>query len=208
MAEETPVSAELSHKKILKRVLWIQGFLLVVAGLCFFYTLHALLGRRQQLIEKQQKTIDVLRQENKQSQATIKDLQRRLNGSTPGKLPQHVEPALFTSQVKPMADCIDTGNVMKNERNLKIFDFFVSVKVPPKLVSQIDSVQYEFNHPTFRKTLFQSRDPSSFYQVGYKGWGCLDSVIITFNLKEPSLGTPTMDFDMCAALDQKACRAK
>lgn len=81
----------------------------------------------------------------------------------------------------------------------QIYDFSLWLDIPDQEKAKIQEVSYEFNHPTFRQPRQVSSEPSTGFRVGYRGWGCLSSVIITIRPRE---GEPEkIDFDMCRALE-------
>lgn len=80
----------------------------------------------------------------------------------------------------------------------RTYDFSLWVEVPDAKTQRITSVTYEFNHPTFPQKQQISSDAARRFQVGYRGWGCLRSVIIT--LKTAEGAAEKIDFDMCKAL--------
>ena len=73
-------------------------------------------------------------------------------------------------------------------------------------MAQIDSIVYEFNHPTFRQKEQTGRNRASGFRVGYTGWGCLSSVVVTFNVRGSNETPPHVDFDMCNAIDAGEAR--
>ena len=87
--------------------------------------------------------------------------------------------------------------------------FKIWIDGPPEALSRLQSVQYEFNHPTFRQKQMIGRDRASGFAVGYTGWGCLTSVMVTFTLRDRQAAPPPhRDFDMCAAIEPSPPSAK
>jgi len=90
---------------------------------------------------------------------------------------------------------------------LPAYNFRVWVDGPPEMLARIQSVQYEFNHPTFRQKLMTGRDRASGFSVGYSGWGCLSSVAVSVTLRDRNAPPPPhRDFDMCAAIDASTAK--
>jgi hypothetical protein len=86
---------------------------------------------------------------------------------------------------------------------LPAYAFALWVDGPAGALQAIDSVSWEFNHPTFRQQLQVGRDRSSGFRVGYTGWGCLSVVAVTLNVRGVA-DPPHVDFDMCASLEEVA----
>jgi phenylalanyl-tRNA synthetase alpha subunit len=82
-----------------------------------------------------------------------------------------------------------------------VYDFQLWLDVPQDRKSEIRSVEYFFDHPTFLNKHFTSSDSSNGFAVNYRGWGALRLVVVTVNLRE---GAPlTLYFDMLKALKEK-----
>jgi len=80
----------------------------------------------------------------------------------------------------------------------QIYDFSLWLGLPGADKGRIRKVSYEFNHPTFRQKTMVSSNAEDGFKVGYRGWGCLNSVIITLVLRD--VPAERIDFDMCRAL--------
>jgi len=88
---------------------------------------------------------------------------------------------------------------LKDATGHQIYDFALWISVPEELGPEIERVEYEFDHPSFRSKTQISREPANGFRVGYRGWGCLALITIHVFLRD---GTSyTMYFDMCEALD-------
>ena len=89
-------------------------------------------------------------------------------------------------------------------------NFRLWVEGPSDVLSKIQSVQYEFNHPTFRQKVMTGRDRANGFAVGYTGWGCLTSVAVTFTPRDRGAEPPPQhrDFDMCADIDASRATKK
>ena len=105
----------------------------------------------------------------------------------------------ITETVKVRASANELPNKAANGDQL--YSFALWVDAPPQTLDHIASVQYEFNNPTFRQRIVESKDRSTNFRVSYTGWGCLGSVIVTFKATDASAAAPSqVDFNMCAAL--------
>ena len=47
---------------------------------------------------------------------------------------------------------------------------------------------------------FESKNPVTFYNVAYEGWGCYRKVVVTFFLKDPAGSFEAPPFDLCQVL--------
>jgi hypothetical protein len=81
-----------------------------------------------------------------------------------------------------------------------IYDFRLWVDGNADALNRIARVKYQFNHPTIKQPVQESSDRASKFSAGYRGWGCLRSVIVTFTLVDSGKNPPPVDFDMCANL--------
>lgn len=64
---------------------------------------------------------------------------------------------------------------------------------------EITSVDYNFNHRSFIDQKTSSNNPDNNFEVGYKGWGCLQAVIITIKFR--NMETREIFFNMCERLE-------
>lgn len=78
------------------------------------------------------------------------------------------------------------------------YDFSIWLGLPSREAGRIGRVSYEFNHPTFTQPRASSTNPADGFRVSYRGWGCLNSVIIQIETTDGS--TERIDFDMCKEL--------
>ncbi len=98
--------------------------------------------------------------------------------------------------IQPVAYAIPTkGTTSTNNGSLPLFTFYLHLKTIDSVKSSISSVDYFFNHPTFRKKHQVSKDSASDFKISYTGWGCLDTVTIAITKKNKS--TDTIYFRMC-----------
>lgn len=91
---------------------------------------------------------------------------------------------------------------------LQAYTFKVWVTGPADVMRLLDSVQYEFNHPTFTQKVITGRDRSSGFQVGYTGWGCLSAVTVTLVRRDRGPSPPHLDFDMCEAIRRAGAKKR
>jgi hypothetical protein len=109
----------------------------------------------------------------------------------------------MASQVHLRASRRPTGREIAGTE-LPSYAFAVWAEGPPEVLAAIESIQYEFNHPTFQQKVQIGRNRSTGFRVGYTGWGCLSSVMVTLRLRDTSATPPHVDFDMCGAIDDAA----
>ena len=162
--------------------------------------LEALRASREQLqkeVESLQRTKTVLSGESDSLRSSLQkiqtetykydrpDLARVVKGLTP-----------ISARVSPQASSLEVSGQTTGGK--QVFDFSVWLNVPAEDRNSIEKVSYLFNHPTFRQNTMISSDASTGFRIGYRGWGCLSSVIITISLKDGS--SDKIDFDMCKKL--------
>lgn len=180
--------------RFLKFVALVQIPLILVAVAVYAYvfvSLRPLLEQREALkqeVASLEKSVKVLREESFRYRSSLQ--QAPVAPETP-----------ITALVKPRGDRKPTGGKLADGRPIYVFS--ARIAGPPDVMARIAAVQYEFNHPTFRNPLMRSTDRQDGFRVGYTGWGCLTSVIVTFELVEPTGEPPRLDFDMCAAIAGK-----
>ena len=118
-----------------------------------------------------------------------------------------VDPEKTVSQIQLRAARRPTGRQIAGTE-LPAYVFTVWAEGPTDALQEIDSIQYEFNHPTFRQRLQTGRNRQTGFRVGYTGWGCLSSVVVTFRLLDASANPRHVDFDMCAAIEAEEQQRK
>jgi hypothetical protein len=80
-------------------------------------------------------------------------------------------------------------------------DYQIRLEVPNDLMTEIDHVDYLFNHPSFQTPMVSSANPNDGFAVAYRGYGCIHQVIVTLFRRH---GAPEkIDFDQCRALGLK-----
>jgi energy-coupling factor transporter ATP-binding protein EcfA2 len=131
------------------------------------------------------------------------------NAVVPAPAPSNVEPPrpglsptslLDGIEIRARAD--ETGGVVENT-TLPLYHFKIWLEGSPDALARIKSVQYEFDHPTFRDKVQRSSDRRSRFEQGYRGWGCLSSVKVTMTAVDARVPEATVNFDMCAAVSFK-----
>lgn len=83
----------------------------------------------------------------------------------------------------------------------KVYRFRAWVDLPKARLRDVKSVTYVFNHPSFKKKRFVSKDRSDGFAVEYTGWGALTNVTLEFALADGT--SHKMAFNMLAALGWK-----
>jgi len=194
--------------RLLKFVALVQIPLILVALVVYAYvlvSLRPLLQQRDDLkkeIEQSAQQREALKQEIASLEKSVKVL-REESDSYKASLRQAptVPETPITALVKPRADRRETGGKMPDGGIL--YEFSAWIEGPRNVMVRIKTVQYEFNHPTFRSPVMRSSNRDDGFRVAYTGWGCLSSVIVTLTLIEPKGEPPRLDFDMCAAISSK-----
>jgi hypothetical protein len=149
------------------------------------------------LSEQKQKQIDVLRANTRELEQSYTELGNAVKASKNQKLERVFAQAVpLIAVTKAHAQAIPNNRVREGTRSS--YDFSLWLEIPPQRTAEVRSVSYEFNHPTFANKRLESSNPADGFRVGYTGWGCLSSVIITLNIRDGSKAT--LDFDMCRDL--------
>jgi cell division protein FtsB len=157
----------------------------------------ATLEQQKQLVLTQIQTIEKNVQEHEPANHAS-----RIFGDIARKVPSPVAQQTIATLtplfavVKPRASAEPLGT--KNSAGQAESQYSVWIDVPADRASEIRSVSYEFNHPTFTDKIQTSSDASNGFRVGYQGWGCLALVAITLNLTDGT--TQPISFDQCAGL--------
>ena len=107
-----------------------------------------------------------------------------------------VNPARVVAQLHVRAARQETGRQIAGT-DLPSYRFTTWIEGPREAMSEIESVEYQFNHPTFKDKVQVGRDRTNGFRVGYTGWGCLSIVTVTFKLRNGGAEPPHLDFDMC-----------
>lgn len=142
--------------------------------------------------------IALLRRQNQEYADRLRALQKV---ATTAPRPPAAKPVLTPPErLFPMSALVKPRASSKPVRDAwyKAFDFSVWVDVPAERKSEIRRVVYTFDHPTFKNKTQTSKDASTGFRVGYRGWGCLTRMVITLEMANGEK-TP-LDFDMCSAL--------
>lgn len=107
-----------------------------------------------------------------------------------------VNPDRIMAQLHVRASREETGRRIAGT-DLPSYRFAIWVEGPPEAMQEIVSVEYEFNHPTFKDKVQIGRERTDGFRVGYTGWGCLSIVTVKFKLRNAGDEPPHLDFDMC-----------
>lgn len=79
-----------------------------------------------------------------------------------------------------------------------MYKFRIYVNSPAELLSNIEKVTYDFDHPTFANPHRETTKPETRFQIRYTGWGCLTKVHVEVLLKDSSV--QNIDFNMCKSI--------
>ncbi len=206
-----PVFDEQQIRKSSRQSAAITLIGVIIVGGAFLFSLYELntvneqIGEKRELLdsltnqsESMQKQIDVLRSTARELEQSYAQIEKVVAATRNRQLRLEVAQALpFVAAVKPRARVVENRDI-KGERET-YYDFSLWLDVPRERRAEILEVVYEFNHPTFRQKTQRSSNPEDGYRVQYTGWGCLNSIIITVNLRNGS--SSSIDFDMCAELE-------
>lgn len=205
----TPVREEMgTAPRTLKVLAWVQVPLILLAVVIYvwvFWSVRPLLEQQEKLrldIEAKQRTVGGLKAEieaKTRSAAVLREQTEQYSKALKTQASGAAAPATpITALVTPRAERKPADGKTPDGRPQYVFSAWI--QAPPEVAARIAAVQWEFNHPTFRNPVMGSSDRGSGFRVSYLGWGCLSSVIVTFQLVEPRGEPPRLDFDMCAAL--------
>jgi hypothetical protein len=107
-------------------------------------------------------------------------------------------PASVRPIVLPVAaDIVPRASFTERKEEKDSYDFSLWLGVPEEQKAGIRRVVYIFNNPTFKQKEYESQQASDGFRIGYRGWGCLDRVIIRIELQSAN---SHIDFNMCEAL--------
>lgn len=203
---------------------WITLFGALVVGIAFLYSLLKLNDINQEYQTKQalanaaqqkadslrdiaasmEKQIGVLRGNTRELEQSYAKLHTVVAASGSPKLKmEYTKGTPLIAVVKPRASAMRSNG---GRSGTPLYDFSLWLDVPEDRKEEIASVEYEFNHPTFRQKTQESSDPKTGFKVSYNGWGCLRSVLVKIHLKQG--GAQTIDFDMCEAVGFVAANSK
>ena len=192
--------------KLLKLLVAVLVVLITVAVVAFSWLVYSLeSARRNFSLQRQayEKQISALREEVNHYQQALASVSPGLSGAQKRDLPPSTEAALLANKIKVVAGCRDLG--YKGYRDLEVYNFSISVDAPAEVLSRIESVTYEFNHPSFTEKSLLSNDKATHFQRAYTGWGCLASVLVHVKFSNPAVEAPPIDFNMCKALQEHPC---
>lgn len=151
-----------------------------------------------------EKQIEVLRNNTRELEQSYAKLHTVVAASgSPALKMEYAKGTPLIAVVKPRASAVRSNT---GRTTTPLYNFSLWLDVPDNRRGEIGSVEYEFNHPTFRQKTQESFDPGNGFRVGYNGWGCLRSVLVKIHLKQG--GVQTIDFDMCEAVGFVADNAR
>jgi hypothetical protein len=126
--------------------------------------------------------------------AKLEKLFEGLKAKIAGLSAIHVTKSNAVYEVKAMAKA--TGKLTGSRK--PIYDFSVYINAPDAALRSIKSVDYHFDHPTFRHPLQTATNREEKFKVGYPGWGCLTNVGVDVHMEDGAVNH--FDFDMCRSL--------
>ncbi|MFD1874496.1 pYEATS domain-containing protein [Hymenobacter bucti] len=113
---------------------------------------------------------------------------------------------ILKPSIEPFSYAVPTGKVsypgvsyMSGET--PEFAYYIGLNVADSLKSSILTVDYFFDHPTFKKKHQTSNNAADSFRVSYRGWGCLDNVLIS--ISKSNGVKDTLNFKMCSNLKLK-----
>jgi hypothetical protein len=181
-------------------MLTLVGALIVLATLAFgarqLRDVDAKVAAKRQEIARldgeiasRNQQIAALREQTDQLRTGIDRISREVVRSGDRQLVQATrELAPVASWVRPRASVVQQGP------NQFVFSLWVDTDRP----DAIQRVTYELNHPSFRDRQLVSSDAASGFRVQYRGWGCLERVVV--RVVTAAGATAPIDFDMCKSL--------
>ena len=103
-------------------------------------------------------------------------------------------------QVNPVYTPFATAKITgKNKLGRNVYDYSVGINASRDQLANVRSVVYYFNDPTFKKPSITRIDAVSKFTVEWNGWGCLNIMKITINLKT-SKEPVELVFNICDAI--------
>jgi hypothetical protein len=152
-------------------------------------------------LQVENKRLEVARDQAQQYRESLTTLSNRIGSyGNPEwtKAAVAVEP--LTARLRVRASAVPRRGVRTSTGD-QTYDFALWIDGPDAALDRVKSVTYEFNHPTFRQKVQQSSDRAAKFRVGYVGWGCLASVIVTLEPVDAGREkSASIDFNMCGAL--------
>lgn len=152
----------------------------------------------QQDLESDRKQVDALRQETAALKASIGAISGAVQNTGSASLKTQVgDLTTLQAVVTPQAHVeLVPGQTAPNGQPLRRYT--LSIDVPTGRMNEITKVDYFFNNPTFVVQHLDSSDAATHFQVEYRGWGCLQNVIIT--IYRASGAPVVLDFEQCKSL--------
>jgi len=174
---------------------------LILGGYALFSLYSELRTERQQ----SHKRISELSTEVEQYKYALRNVTPDLSASQKETLSKSAQAALLQSKVQVKAACEDLN--AKSSNDLELYNFTFWLADIDDVFRHIKSVDYYLDHPSFTQKDLVSTDASTNFKKGYKGWGCLDSVLVKISFDDPTLRAAPIDFNQCKALQSQSCSA-
>jgi prokaryotic YEATS domain len=149
------------------------------------------------------KRISELSAEVEQYKYELRNVSTELTTAQRQTLSKSTDAALLQSKIQVNAACEDRKE--KGPNSLELYNFSFSLTDLDEVFRRIKSVDYFLDHPSFRQKDLISTDPLTNFQKSYKGWGCLDSVLVKITFDDPSLHAAPIDFNQCKSLQNQSC---
>ena len=136
-------------------------------------------------------------------EAALRDHKLSYPRAVPPALPASLDQALATTlTIKASSTPIDGAHSGSGQQ---MFNFNVWIEGPSDATSRIASVDYFFDHPSFATKHFGSDVDPDFLR-GFKGWGCLSTIVVTIRWKSGIQSS--LPFNQCQALSQAPMAVK
>ena len=196
---------KLQRSSNISALLSLVGFVIILGSLAFSYTeikqkikiVNELNTKKDALIldiETQKQRYNTLAIEEKKLLSII-DNQKNLNIELTNKekiLSQTIK--LQEKRIKELELASSPEAIVAQTKSVKldgitnkgrqIYDYSIWLQTPILLKDRIKKVDYFFDHPSMLKKHRESKESSNGYSVSYRGWGCLEPVLITVHLTD------------------------
>ena len=135
---------------------------------------------------------DLIRREKQLSDASIRPIVNALEDRKARRAPE-VAPPLVAVAVPHAA-----AKEKSRQGDMQLYDFSLTLRIPPARRNEVAKVLYRLDHPTFRNKDLIGTDPAHDFAVAYTGWGALSRVDITIHRRDGQ--SESMAFNMLAIL--------
>lgn len=105
-----------------------------------------------------------------------------------------------SSKIQGASPAVDTlipkvtaSPVAESSKSNPLYDFRIWLDLSETQKGQIREVEYKFNHPSFSQKTQVSTDATKGFQVGYRGWGAIDSVPIKVTYRDGQIASASVD---------------